>query len=74
MATFLGIEMTLSGSMMAKFGLMHRSRMPALHCFSGMSIIDTPVVSLPVPAVVGTAINGSMGFSGINALPNGFCT
>jgi hypothetical protein len=49
------MDATLRGSMMASSGFMQRRRMPVLHCFSGMSMMDTPVVSLPVPAVVGTS-------------------
>jgi hypothetical protein len=45
--------------------------MPVLACILVKSKIDTPVVSLPVPAVVGIAINGFRGPGTGRPLPMG---
>ena len=51
----------LSGSTIPSAGLRKRCEIPVLTCRSTRSKIATPVVSLPVPAVVGTATKGTAG-------------
>ena len=46
---------------MPNVGRNTRSAIPVLAFISNKSKMATPVVSLPVPAVVGTAINGLTG-------------
>jgi hypothetical protein len=48
--------------------------MPVLACIELRSKIATPVVSLPVPAVVGTAISGLSGPGTGLAWPSGALT
>ena len=60
-ATFGGIVRVLSGSSTPSVGLSRRLAMPVFACNSVRSKMLTPVVSLPVPAVVGIAISGFSG-------------
>ena len=60
-ATAGGKVRVFSGSSSPSVGFRFRSAIPVLACISIRSKMATPVVSLPVPAVVGTA---NRGFSG----------
>jgi hypothetical protein len=60
-----------SGSSNPIVGLSRRLAMPVLACILLKSKIETPVVSLPVPAVVGIAINGFRGPGTGKPLPMG---
>jgi hypothetical protein len=57
-ATDLGKDFILSGSTIPSVGLRNLEAIPVLDFVGISSNILTPVVSLPVPAVVGMAING----------------
>ena len=56
--SILGSVRVLSGSTIPMDGRSDRWAIPVLTCISSKSKIATPVVSLPVPAVVGIAIDG----------------
>ncbi len=56
-----GSVSVLTGSTMPSVGLSLRWAMPVLAWRSARSKMITPVVSLPVPAVVGTAMKGTAG-------------
>ncbi len=73
-ATAGGIVRVLSGSSRPSVGLRRRLAMPVLACIPVRSKMVTPVVSLPVPAVVGTAISGLSGPGTGSALPIGAFT
>ena len=60
-ATCGGMLRVLSGSNRPKVGFKRRLAMPVLACMRLRSKILTPVVSLPVPAVVGIANSGFNG-------------
>ena len=60
-ATILGIVLVFSGSIIPIVGLRYLSESPVFACISSKSNMAPPVVSLPVPAVVGTQINGFKG-------------
>ena len=60
-ATSGGMVRVLSGSSRPSVGLRRRLAMPVLACSAVRSKMLTPVVSLPVPAVVGMAISGLSG-------------
>jgi hypothetical protein len=57
-ATIGGSVRVVSGSTMPSAGRRVRWAIPVLACISSRSKMATPVVSLPVPAVVGTATSG----------------
>ena len=57
-ATIFGSELVLSGSTRPTSGRSDRWAIPVFAPISLKSKIATPVVSLPVPIVVGTATNG----------------
>ena len=57
----MGSVRVLSGSTSPITGRSARWEMPVLAFISSRSKMATPVVSLPVPAVVGTAISGARG-------------
>ena len=73
-ATCGGIVRVFSGSSRPSVGLSRRLAMPVLACNSVRSKMLTPVVSLPVPAVVGMAISGLSGPGTGIALPIGGLT
>ena len=73
-ATCGGIVRVLSGSSSPSVGLRRRLAMPVLACRAVRSKMLTPVVSLPVPAVVGMAISGLSGPGTGCALPIGALT
>lgn len=56
--TFRGHVSVLRGSTIPSIGLSALDAIPVLNRSEGMSTMAEPVVSLPVPAVVGMAING----------------
>ena len=56
-----GIVRVLRGSQIPKVGLRARCAIPVFTFLATKSNIAVPVVSLPVPAVVGTAIRGRRG-------------
>ena len=60
-ATSGGRLRVLSESMIPRAGRSIRLAIPVLACISTRSKIAVPVVSLPVPAVVGIAISGLSG-------------
>jgi len=66
--------LTLSGSTIPNVGFSNREAIPVLDFVGISSKIATPVVSLPVPAVVGMAINGSRGPGTGDPLPRGGLT
>ena len=70
-ATVDGSMRVLSGSSNPSVGFNPRSAMPVFACMSTRSKIATPVVSLPVPAVVGIANNGFSGPGTGTPLPIG---
>lgn len=72
--TALGSDAVLSGSHMPSVGFRLRWAMPVLALLSTRSKMAVPVVSDPVPAVVGTAIRGSSGFSIGRPAPSGALT
>ena len=57
-ATAAGCERVFSGSISPRAGLKRRWAMPVFARKLALSKMATPVVSLPVPAVVGMAISG----------------
>ena len=59
---------------MPSVGFSRRCAMPVLACIRDQSKIATPVVSLPVPAVVGMAISGLSGPGTGSPLPIGGLT
>lgn len=63
-----------TGSMMPSVGLRLRWEMPVLVLEETMSKIAVPVVSEPVPAVVGMQIRGLRGLSMGRPLPRGALT
>ena len=73
-ATWRGMVRVFSGSRMPRVGLSRRLAMPVFACSSVKSKMLTPVVSLPVPAVVGIAINGLSGPGTGKAFPMGALT
>ena len=73
-ATCGGMVFVFSGSRRPSVGLSRRLAIPVLACISVRSKMLTPVVSLPVPAVVGTAISGFSGPGTGIALPIGAFT
>ena len=70
-ATSGGIVRVLSGSSMPSVGFKRRLAMPVFACIRLRSKMLTPVVSLPVPAVVGIAISGFSGPGTGRPLPIG---
>lgn len=74
MATLGGMVAVLSGSIIPKVGLSLRLAMPVLDLVAVSSKIATPVVSLPVPAVVGIAIRGGTFPGGGIPFPRGGLT
>ncbi len=70
-ATALGIVRVFSGSSRPSVGLSRRFAMPVFACIFMKSKIVTPVVSLPVPAVVGIAMSGLSGPGTGRPLPIG---
>lgn len=64
----------LRGSQIPSVGLRLRCAMPVLARLETRSKIAVPVVSEPVPAVVGTAIRGLRGLSMGRPLPRGALT
>ena len=72
--TILGSVVVLSGSTIPMTGLSARWDMPVLAFIASRSKMATPVVSLPVPVVVGTAIRGFSGPGTGSPLPMGALT
>lgn len=72
--TAAGMVRVLSGSQMPIVGFRLRWAMPVLARLETRSKIAVPVVSEPVPAVVGTATRGFNGLSIGLPLPNGALT
>ena len=70
-ATCGGMVRVFSGSSMPSVGLSRRLAMPVFACSFVRSKMLTPVVSLPVPAVVGIAISGLSGPGTGRPLPIG---
>lgn len=64
----------LIGSQIPKVGFRALCAIPVFALFSTKSKMAVPVVSEPVPAVVGTATNGFKGFVMGNPLPSGALT
>lgn len=62
------------GSHIPRVGFRLRCAIPVFARFETRSKIAVPVVSEPVPAVVGTAMRGFNGLSIGNPLPNGAFT
>jgi hypothetical protein len=60
-ATCGGIVLVWSGSSRPRVGFSRRLAIPVFACMRIKSKIATPVVSLPVPAVVGIATSGLTG-------------
>ena len=73
-ATCEGIVRVFSGSSSPSVGFRRRLAMPVLACILLKSKMLTPVVSLPVPAVVGIAIKGLSGPGTGRPLPIGGLT
>lgn len=69
-----GMVRVFRGSHIPRVGLRLRCAMPVLARLETRSKIAVPVVSDPVPAVVGTAIRGSSFFSIGSPFPNGAFT
>lgn len=72
--TAAGMVLVLSGSQMPSVGLRFRCAMPVLARFATRSKMAVPVVSEPVPAVVGMAISGFSALSMGRPLPSGALT
>lgn len=70
-ATCEGSVRVFSGSSNPMVGFSRRLAMPVLACIRLRSKMLTPVVSLPVPAVVGIAISGFSGPGTGSPLPIG---
>jgi hypothetical protein len=66
--------LVFSGSHMPIVGLRARCAIPVFALFATRSKIAVPVVSDPVPAVVGTATSGFKGFVIGRPLPRGALT
>ncbi len=66
-----GAASVFSGSTMPRAGRSSRWETPAFTCWSTTWATATAVVSLPVPAVVGTAISGLSGPGTGVPLPTG---
>jgi hypothetical protein len=66
-----GTVSVLSGSTTPRAGRSRRCETPAFTFWSTMCVTATAVVSLPVPAVVGTAISGRTGPGTGTPLPTG---
>lgn len=66
--------LVLIGSQIPRVGLRLRWAMPVLAFLETRSKIAVPVVSEPVPAVVGTAISGFNGLVTGRPLPRGALT
>jgi hypothetical protein len=73
-ATVAGMVRVLSGSSRPSVGFSRRLAMPVFACIPVRSKMLTPVVSLPVPAVVGMAMSGLSGPGTGSALPIGALT
>ena len=73
-ATSGGMVRVFSGSRSPSVGLRRRLAMPVFTCRRMRSKMLTPVVSLPVPAVVGMAMSGLSGPGTGNPLPIGGLT
>ena len=73
-ATAAGSVRVFSGSTRPSVGLSRRLAMPVLACSRVRSKMLTPVVSLPVPAVVGIAMSGFSGPGTGRPLPIGGLT
>jgi hypothetical protein len=69
-----GIVRVFRGSHMPRVGLRFRCAIPVLARFETRSKIAVPVVSDPVPAVVGTAMRGFSGLSMGRPFPRGAFT
>ena len=69
-----GSVFILFGSTIPSVGLSLRWAMPVLLLVATSSNMQTPVVSLPVPAVVGIAISGVMGPGTGSPFPGGGLT
>ncbi|KAF7174493.1 hypothetical protein CNMCM6106_008935 [Aspergillus hiratsukae] len=69
-----GMVRVLSGSQMPRVGLRLRCAMPVLAFLDTRSKMAVPVVSEPVPAVVGTATSGRRAFVTGSPLPRGALT
>ncbi len=69
-----GIVRVFKGSHIPRVGLRFRWAMPVLARFVTRSKMAVPVVSEPVPAVVGTAIRGFKGLSIGSPFPSGAFT
>lgn len=72
--TAAGMVFVFSGSQMPSVGFRFRCAMPVLAFFATKSKMAVPVVSLPVPAVVGMATRGFSFFSIGRPLPSGAFT
>ncbi len=73
-ATSGGIVRVFSGSSRPMVGFSRRFAMPVFACSFVRSKMLTPVVSLPVPAVVGIAMSGLRGPGTGSPLPIGGLT
>lgn len=69
-----GMVRVLSGSQIPRVGFRFRWAIPVLAFLETRSKIAVPVVSEPVPAVVGTATRGRRGLSTGRPLPKGALT
>lgn len=72
--TAAGIVLVLRGSQIPSVGLRFRWATPVFARLDTRSKMAVPVVSLPVPAVVGTAMRGFRGLSTGRPLPSGALT
>ena len=66
-----GSETVVSGSMIASRGIRARLAIAVLTCSPSTLITHVAVASAPVPAVVGSAINGFNGRDGASPRPIG---
>src|SRR3569833_234320 len=72
--TAAGMVAVLRGSQIPSVGLRFRCALSVLACLVSLSLLAVPVVSLPVPAVVGMAMRGFSGLSMGRPLPRGALT